>query len=45
MAFRATTGIEKKVNGKTWYDLDEIEKVVVRGDYGPILILNPVRTS
>jgi hypothetical protein len=43
--FTATTGVEKEVPLLTSFDLDEIEKVVVKGDYGPILLLNPVRTS
>ncbi len=44
ITFTATTGMEKHVDGMTPYDLGEIEKVVVKGDYGPILLLSPVRT-
>ncbi len=39
--FEATTGKEVEVSDTTAIDLEDIEKVVVKNDYGPILILNP----
>jgi hypothetical protein len=43
-SFEATTGQEEKVTDTTAIDLADIEKVVVKNDYGPILLLTPDRT-
>jgi hypothetical protein len=42
--FTARSGEEVEVSGRTAIELDEIEKVVVKNSYGPILLLTPART-
>lgn len=42
--FTATSGDQVTESGRTALDLNEIEKVVVKNSYGPILTLTPART-
>ena len=42
--FKASSGEERKVSGPVAIAPDEIEKVVVEGSYGPILLLTPDQT-